>query len=107
MKAALQAQYGVDVGGFIARIQTEWKDVRNAYKLPENAAIGGYEFVQKDANDHVFVDIIFGTGVTGIYDAKILYQYDKSTFKRKLIGFFEYNATTGKYTTKSGTNPFA
>lgn len=107
MKAQLQTQYGADVGGFIARIQTEWKDIRNAYKLPENANIGGYEFVQKDANDHVFVDIVFGTGTTGIYDAKILYQYDKSTFKRKLIGFFEYNTTTGKYTTKSGTNPFA
>lgn len=100
-------QYGRDVWGFITRIQKDWKDIRKAYKLPENAQIGGYEFVQTGSNDHVFVDIIFGTGTNGIYDAKILYQFEKSEYKRKLIGFFEYSQATTRYTTRSGSNPFA
>ncbi len=58
--------------------------------------------------DHVYVDIIYTGSVTGtgIYDAKILYQFDKTTFARKLIGFFEYNPTTGYYITKTGKNIF-
>lgn len=52
-------QYGSEVSGFITRIQKEWKDIRTAYKLPMNANIGGYEFVQSGAKDHVFVDIVF------------------------------------------------
>lgn len=99
-------QYGNDVSGFVNRIHKEWKDICSAYKLPENANIGGYEFVQSASGDNVFVDIIYGTGRTGIYDAKILYQFEKTQYKRKLVGFFEYNATTGKYTTRSGSNPF-
>ena len=43
---------------------------------------------------------------TGFYDAKILYQFDKTTFARKLIGFFEYNSKTGYYITKTGKNIF-
>lgn len=94
------------MSGFVNRIHKEWKDIRNAYKLPENANIGGYEFVQSGSGDNVFVDIVYGTGTTGIYDAKILYQFEKKEYKRKLIGFFEYNAATAKYTTRSGSNPF-
>lgn len=41
-----------------------------------------------------------------MYDAKILYQFDRTTYARKLIGFFEYNTTTGYYTTKTGKNIF-
>ena len=59
--AQLTSQYGKDVGGFILRIEREWKDIRNAYKLPTNAQIGGYEFVQSGSTDHVFVDIVYGT----------------------------------------------
>lgn len=57
--AQLTNQYGKDVGGFVLRIQKEWKDIRNTYKLPTNAQIGGYEFVQSGSTDHVFVDIVF------------------------------------------------
>ena len=105
--AQLTSQYGKDVGGFILRIEREWKDIRNAYKLPTNAQIGGYEFVQSGSTDHVFVDIVYGTWTAGIYDAKILYQFEKSEYKRKLVGFFEYNKITSGYTTRSGANPFA
>jgi hypothetical protein len=58
-----------------------------AYSLPKTARIGGYEFVQTGALDHVFVDIIYTGSLTGtgIYDAKILYQFDKTTYARKLI----------------------
>ncbi|MDD2694062.1 MAG: hypothetical protein PHY14_03955 [Candidatus Gracilibacteria bacterium] len=107
VSAQFTAQYGADVSGFVNRIHKEWKDIRNAYSLPENANIGGYEFVQSGSGDYVFVDIVFGTGTTGIYDAKILYQFEKTQYKRKLVGFFEYNATTERYTTRSGSNPFA
>lgn len=64
--------------------------------------------MKTDAHDHVFVDIIYTGSLsgTGIYDAKILYQFDKKTFARKLIGFFEYNAKTGYYVTKTGKNIF-
>ncbi len=102
----LNNQYGKDITGFIMRIQKEWKDIRNAYKLPENAKIGGYELIQSGALDYVFVDIVYGTGTAGIYDAKILYQFEKAEYKRKLIGFFEYSASTTRYTTRSGVNPF-
>ena len=104
--AQLTSQYGKDVGGFILRIEREWKDIRNAYKLPTNAQIGGYEFVQSGSTDHVFVDIVYGTWIAGIYDAKILYQFEKSEYKRKLVGFFEYNKITSSYITRSGLNPF-
>ena len=58
--------------------------------------------------DHVFVDVIYSGTVAlwGVYDAKILYQYDKKTFARKLIGLFEYNTSGAYYTTKTGKNIF-
>lgn len=82
--------------------------MRDAYAMPKNAYIGGYEFVTTGALDHVFVDIIYTGSVsgTGIFDAKILYQFDKMTYARKLIGLFEYNAKTGYYVTKTGKNIF-
>jgi hypothetical protein len=55
----------------------------------------------------VFVDVIYtGATASGIYDAKILYEYHTGTYQRKLIGFFEYDSKTGLYATKTGTNPF-
>lgn len=99
-------QYGSGVAGFINRIHTEWSAIRDAYNLPKTASIGGYEFIMSGNADNVFVDIMYPTSTGGIYDAKILYQFEKQTFKRKLVGFFEYNRTTQKYVTKTGSNPF-
>ncbi len=105
--ANISKTYGASYAGFIRRVTTDWDKVRDAYLMPKNARIWGYEFVQSGSLDHVFVDIVYtGASGTGIYDAKILYQFDKMTFARKLIGFFEYNATTGYYTTKTGKNIF-
>ncbi len=100
--------YGVSYTGFIKRIISEWDKVRDAYALPKNARIEGYEFVTTGALDHVFVDIVYtgSLSANGMYDAKILYQFDKTSFARKLIGFFEYNPTTGYYVTKTGKNIF-
>jgi len=100
--------YGASPAGFIKRIVGEWDKVRDAYSLPKSARIGGYEFVASGALDHVFVDIIYTGSISasGMYDAKILYQFDKTTFARKLIGLFEYNPTTGYYVTKTGKNIF-
>ena len=56
--------------------------------------------------DHVFADIVIGTGTTGIYDIKILYQFEKTEYKRKLIGIFDYDNSTGRYKTRTGNNPF-
>lgn len=99
-------QYGTGVSGFIGKIHTEWSAIRDAYSLPNTAKIGGYEFVPSGNADHVFVGIMYASSSGAIYDAKILYQYDKQTFKRKLIGFFEYNRLSQKYLTKTGSNPF-
>jgi hypothetical protein len=106
--SAIEKTYGVTYTGFIKRIISEWSKVRDAYAMPKNAYIGGYEFVTTGALDHVFVDIIYTGSVsgTGIFDAKILYQFDKTTYARKLIGLFEYNAKTGYYVTKTGKNIF-
>jgi hypothetical protein len=105
----IENTYGVSYTWFIKRIISEWDKIVQAYTMPTIARIGWYEFVQSGGLDHVFVDIIY-TGSTatgnGIYDAKILYQFDKTTYARKLIGFFEYNAITGYYTTKTGKNIF-
>ncbi len=105
----IEKTYGTTYTSFIKRIISEWDKVRDAYAMPKNAHIGGYEFVNSGALDHVFVDIIYTGSVsaTGIYDAKILYQFDKTTYARKLIGFFEYNPATGFYITKTGKNIFA
>jgi hypothetical protein len=56
--------------------------------------------------DHAFADIIIGTGTVGIYDIKILYQFEKSEYKRKLIGIFDYSPSTLRYVTRTGTNPY-
>lgn len=56
--------------------------------------------------DYVFADIVIGTGTTGIYDIKILYQFEKTEYKRKLIGIFDYDSATGRYKTRTGSNPF-
>ena len=99
-------QYTKDISGFIIRITKDWSAIRSAYSLPANARIAAYEFVQTGAMDHIFTDIVIGTGTTGIYDMKILYQFDKSEYKRKLIGIFIYDISTGRYITKNGSNPF-
>jgi hypothetical protein len=63
--------------------------------------------VKQGADNHAFVDIIYDTKTaTGTYDAKILYEYNTGTYQRKLIGFFEFDRSTGYYTTKSGNNIF-
>jgi hypothetical protein len=100
--------YGTAYTPFVKRIISDWDKIVSAYALPKTARIGGYEFVQTWALDHVFVDIVYTGSVTGtgIYDAKILYQFDKTTYARKLIGYFEYNKATGYYTTKTGKNIF-
>ena len=102
----ITVKYGKDMAGFISRVNKDWSAIKSAYTLPSNAHLAGYEWVQTGSQDHVFADIIVGTGTTGIYDIKILYQFEKSEYKRKLIGIFEYNPTFTKYTTKTGTNPF-
>jgi hypothetical protein len=107
--ANIEKTHGSSFVGFIHRIITEWDKVRDAYAMPKGARIGGYELVQSGALDHVFVDIVYTGSIsgTGIYDAKILYQFNKTTYARKLIGFFEYNVSTGYYTTKTGKNIFS
>ena len=106
--ATIEKNHGASYAGFIKRIISEWDKVRDAYAMPKWARIGGYEFVQSGALDNVFVDIIYTGSVsgTGIFDAKILYQFDRTTYARKLIWFFEYNTTTGYYMTKTGKNIF-
>lgn len=93
---------------FIDRIHTDWTAIQKAYSLPADSRIGWYEFVQSGALDHVFVDLVYGAtaGSGGVYDAKILYQYEKKEYKRKLIGFFLYDPKIEKYITKTGANPF-
>lgn len=101
-------QYGKDVSEFVKKITNDWKSIKDYYKFSSWAKIAWYEFVQSGANDHVFVDIVFGSGTTGVYDMKVLYQFEKSEYKRRLLGIFDYNATYGKYVTRPGwSNPFA
>jgi hypothetical protein len=102
----ITATHGKDIAGFISAINKDWSGIKSNYSFPSAARLAGYEFVQTGASDHVFADIVVGSGSAGIYDIKILYQYEKSTYKRKLIGIFEYNTTTSRYTTRSGSNPF-
>lgn len=105
----IEKTYWASYAGFIKRIISEWDKVRDAYAMPKTAYIGWYEFVASGALDHVFVDITYtwSLSATGMYDAKILYQFDKTTYARKLIWFFEYNPATGYYVTKTGKNTFA
>lgn len=104
----IEKVHGASYAGFVKRIISEWTKVRDAYALPTDARIGGYEFVLSGAMDYVFIDITYSGSTTGsgIFDAKILYQFDKATFARKLIGFFEYNKVSGYYITKTGKNIF-
>jgi len=108
MLVSIEKAHGASYAGFVKRIISEWTKVRDAYALPVDARIGGYEFVLSGAMDYVFVDITYSGSTTGsgIFDAKILYQFDKTTFARKLIGFFEYNKVSGYYITKTGKNIF-
>jgi hypothetical protein len=62
--STITSTYGKDVAGFITRINTDWKSIKDFYKMDASARIAGYEFVQSGALDHVFVDIVFGTGAT-------------------------------------------
>lgn len=99
---AIASTYGTRYANFITKIHTDWSAIRTAYKIPETAFIGGYEFVKQGSDNHVFVDIIYDIATnTGTYDAKILYEYNTETFQRKLIGFFEFNKSTGFYVTKT------
>jgi hypothetical protein len=84
---AFERTYGTLYTPFVKKITSDWDKIVTAYSLPKTARIGGYEFVQTGALDHVFVDIIYTGSLTGtgIYDAKILYQFDKTTYARKLI----------------------
>jgi hypothetical protein len=104
----ITTKHGDDVGGFISRIHKDWSSIKNHYKLSTSARIAGYEFVDGGEKNHVFVDIIIGTGTTWVYDMKILYQFEKKTYNRKLIGMFDYHIETSRYVTRAGgTNPFA
>lgn len=100
------SSYAPEYAGFITRINKDWDAIRSAYALPANAHLAGYEFIQTGSYDHVFADVVYGTGTTWIYNAKILYQFEKKEFKRKLIGIFIYDIKTQKYATKVGNNPF-
>lgn len=94
--------------GFIDQFLKDWPNIRTAYQLPANAWVGGYEFVKNDAGNNVFVGIVYGSGTTeGAFNAKLLYEFDKTNFGRKLVGLFEYNTQTKVYVTRRGTNPFA
>lgn len=100
--------YGKDVAEFVKKINSDWNSIKDYYKFNSWSRIAWYEFVQSGANDHVFVDIVIGSGTTWVYDMKVLYQYEKKEYKRKLLWIFEYNATLGKYSTRPGwINPFA
>lgn len=105
--ASLQSTYGARYAGFVNKIHTDWAGIQWAYKLPATSYIYSYEFVKQWADNHVFVDIMYTPRTsTGLFDAKILYEYNTGTFQRKLVGFFEFNPKTGFYTTKTGNNPF-
>lgn len=54
---SIEKIYGASYTGFIRRLISEWNKVRDAYAMPKDAYIAGYELVQSGALDHVFVDI--------------------------------------------------
>ena len=43
----IETAHGKKYRGFIAGITPNWSAIKNAYKLPEDASILGYEFVKK------------------------------------------------------------
>lgn len=103
----IATQYSVRYAEFIKKIHADWSGIQWAYKMPASAFIGGYEFVKKGTDNNVFIDVIYsGTTASGVYDAKILYEYHTGTYQRKLIGFFEFNKATGYYVTRTGKNTF-
>lgn len=102
----ITTKYGKDAAGFISRINQDWSGIKSTYKLPAGAHLAGYEFIQTGSFDHAFADIIVGTGTVGVYDIKILYQFEKSEYKRKLIGIFDYSPSALRYITRTGSNPF-
>lgn len=104
----VETTYGTMYAWFIGRMMKEWDKVRPAYKMPKGATIGGYEFVETGNLNNVFVDIIYtGSSLSGSYDAKLLYRFNKDTYVRTLVGFFELDHKTGYYITRTGSNPFA
>ncbi len=104
----ISKQHSPRYASFIQKVRSDWPGILSAYKLPQTAFIWGYEFVKQGNDNHAFVDIVFsGTTVSGVYDAKILYEYHTGTYQRKLVGFFEYNKATWYYKTRTWSNPFA
>ena len=94
--------------GFITQIAQDWPNIRTAYGLPSDARMAGFEFVKNDAGNHVFADIISGTGtVAGAYNYKLLYEVNTTNFSRKLIGLFEFSDAQKAYITRRGNNPFS
>jgi len=101
------ALYGERYGNFIKKAQTDWPWIISAYKLNADSYIWGYEFIKQWSDNHAFIDIVYDPKAwTGIYDAKILYEYNTDTFQRKLIGLFEFDRTQWLYKTKTGNNPY-
>lgn len=99
--------YGERYGGFIKKAQNDWSGIVSAYKFNSGAYIWGFEFVKQWNDNHAFIDIVYDPKAwTGIYDAKILYEYNTDTFQRKLIGLFEFDRTAWLYKTKTGNNPY-
>ena len=101
------ALYGERYGNFIQKTQNDWSWIIWAYKFNSGAYIWGFEFVKQWNDNHAFIDIVYDPKAwTGIYDAKILYEYNTGTFQRKLIGLFEFDRTQWLYKTKTGNNPY-
>ena len=45
--SAITSTYGTRYANFVTKIHTDWSAIRTAYKMPETAFIGGYEFVKQ------------------------------------------------------------
>lgn len=96
----IRTMYNASYAGFIKKIHEEWEQIKSAYTLPKDAVISAYEFVQTADKDQVFVDIVSSPSYTGsVYEWKILYQFDPTSFKRKLIGYFELDKKLERYVT--------
>ncbi len=103
----IRTMYNASYAGFIKKIHEEWEQIKSAYTLPKDAVISAYEFVQTADKDQVFVDIVSSPSYTGsVYEWKILYQFDPTSFKRKLIGYFELDKKLERYVTVKWGNPF-
>lgn len=103
----ISTTYSPLYAGMIERMNREWKAVRENYRFPEWAIIWEYEFVNTGSTRGVFVDVIFSGGVlSGSYDAKLLYHYDPTSYERKLVWLFVYDAKTKRYITVKWNNPY-